>query len=685
MEDSRPVAWQVRKGGSILRRRSLLFSAAGVLAQAQDRRAVILERARILAGFAGQQVGEATPEVLENASKIVRGTVFFYGRTEVKVGLKDIDWSGAHIRHQEWPAQLNRFFHLGPLASAYRATRDEGFARAARAYIEDWIRGDPYLHATTLRAGDNTLNMSIRLGSSMHAGWAGVLPVFLDSPAFDDAFVNQILASIARQADFLSRHLSAVGNWRISQLDALVFTALRFPFLANAQRLRDAGIAGMRAALATQLLPDGVHNERTPGYADWMTSVAANYYRLPKLFSEADARVDGTRLLAALDYGAQSELFGVNDATAPHADPKELRGLRRRAETIAQLRLKAPKEPPLAQVFSKAGQVFLRSAWEPGADYIAFDASSWGGGHGHLSRLSFAFRSGGRMLIADPGILNYEMSDPLAPYGKSTPAHSTLNIGGLNQSAADAQLLRTEFTPGIALIQARYQGGYWQGEYTWSFGKGRGAGTYGSHERILLWVNGEYILVLDSMESDAGADIRNCWQLGPVERWSYDPQTLAWWSENRDTNLLLKLVAAPPNAGMQVFEGRKDPPRGWVGLHGNDAVAAPLVEFRYAGAKTPSVSVVLAAAYKGTNRPGVRAEVAPACGPIRRLEIRLPDGSTDRFAWSPGLALPIDDADPFTTDGTLVWVRNDPAGKPTKWFSLDGRYLMDRDRALISL
>ncbi len=649
---------------------------------AQDRRAVILERARVLAGFPSQQIAEATPEVLERAGMIAGGTVYFYDRTPVKVGLKDIDWTGGHIHHQEWPAQLNRFFYLGALAPAYKATRDERFARAARAYIEDWIRGDPYAHSTTLRAGDNTLNMSIRLGSSVHAGWAGVLPVFLASPAFDDPFIDSILASISHQAEFLSHHLTAAGNWRISQLDALVCTALRFPFLANSQWLREMGIVGMRAALATQFLPDGVHIERTPGYATWMTTVAANYFLLAKLFPDADARVDAGCLLGALDYGAQNELSGVNDATAPQVDPKELAGLRRRAETIARLGLRAPAQPPVNQVFRNAGQVFLRSAWKPGADYLAFDASTWGGGHSHLSRLGFSFRSGGRMLVADPGILTYEMSDPMGAYGKSTSAHSTLNIGGWNQSGADAELLRTEFAPHLALIQARYQGGYWNGSYTWSFGRGRGAGVYGSHERILLWINGEYLLVLDSMEADAGAEIRNCWQLGPVERWSHSPETLAWWSENRDTNLLLQLVAAPVGATMEVFEGRKDPPRGWVGNHGNDGVAAPLVEYRYAGARSAAVSVVLAAPYSGMERPRFKLVTPAPNGLMRLVEIGLPDGSTDRVAWSPGLALPIDDGQPFSTDGRLVWLRTDGAGKPSKWFSLDGRYLMFEGRSL---
>jgi uncharacterized heparinase superfamily protein len=268
-----------------------------------DMRKTIASRAEALQGFPGQALPRATPELLARAEKIVAGTAFFYGRTEVEIGLQNIDWTGAHIDHQEWPAQLNRFYHLPPLAAAYRETGDERFAEAARSYIEDWIRSHPgYETAQRFMPGDSGLNMSIRLGTSHASGWGGIVPAFLPSPSFDDAFLQTVADSMSVQAAFLADHLTPWGNWRISELDALVFTALRFPFLEGAPGLLARGIQGMRSALATQFLSDGVHIERSPGYHEWMARVLASYYELARRFPEADANVDGDAIVRAFDY-----------------------------------------------------------------------------------------------------------------------------------------------------------------------------------------------------------------------------------------------------------------------------------------------------------------------------------------------------------------------------------------------
>ena len=650
------------------------------------KRKVIAQRAAMLKGFVGQTIPDPTPAIMEQADKIAAGTIFFYDRDPVQVGLKDIDWSGGHIKHQEWPAQLNRFFHLHPLAAAWQKTHDEKYALAARAYIEDWMNhGGSYETDQTFRPGDSTLNMSIRLGTSEHSGWGGVLSVFLDSQAFDDPFVERILASISSQARQLARNLSDRGNWRISELDALVFTAVRFPFLNNSDDLRRIGIQGMQNALASQFLPDGVHVERTPSYHAWMAEVALSYFKLARLLPEADAKVDPAVVARAFDYGAQSLPSGFNDSDFRQDDPARPEGLAERARARAVLFPgRAQKLPPLEQVFPDAGQVFVRSSWKPAGDYLAFDASSWGGPHMHLSRMGVTFRAGGRLLVADPGILNYEMSDPFAGYGKSTPAHSTLNLNGWNQVDVDGRLVRTVFTPEVAFIQGEYAGGYWPGQFTWGFYQGRGRGISARHQRVVFWVRGEYILVVDEMDAELGSQVVNSWQMAPMSGWKSDPATLSWWSTNKDTNLLVRMALPPSGTEMKCYEGSLNPRRGWVGLSGHDAQKAPQVEFQYPSAYTVA-SAVLLAPFKGETRPDYQSPKALQiqAGYARNLQLTLPDGSSDRFSWGWKFEIPVEQGD-ITSDARFVWLRRDRAGKPLKCFVIDGSYLRQNGKEVFA-
>jgi hypothetical protein len=78
---------------------------------------------------------------------------------------------------------------------------------------------------------------------------------------------------------------------------------------------------------------------------------------------------------------------------------------------------------------------------------------------------------------------------------------------------------------------------------------------------------------------------------------------------------------------MECFEGSREPIRGWVGLHGNDAIPAPLVEFRYpTGVRGGSLSAVLLAPFSGATPPAYRAKRTSqrSWGRLRHIEMILP-------------------------------------------------------------
>src|SRR5688500_17230994 len=63
----------------------------------------------------GDMLGPVSDAARRVADAAVQGDLFFNAEVRTPVGRRDIQWAGPHHKHQEWPAQLNRFYWLAPL------------------------------------------------------------------------------------------------------------------------------------------------------------------------------------------------------------------------------------------------------------------------------------------------------------------------------------------------------------------------------------------------------------------------------------------------------------------------------------------------------------------------------------------------------------------------------------------
>lgn len=649
----------------------------------------IVIRERMVRFEALQPLRTATDDDIEQAREIVAGNVRFNGNAQSKtsqklltVGRRDIDWAGGHFHHQEWPTQMGRFFMLGPLMRAYRQAPEAVYAEAARDYIDDWIA---HFDCEAIESRGNTcMDIGIRLGTHGWGGWACALATFMEEPSWDPAFIERMLASIERQAHILWKRgipSRPWGNHRIFGLDGLLHVTLRLPFLADADAMLASARVNLEQAFRSQFMPDGSYIEQTLGYHQHMAATYIYLRRLARHFPEVGLTLATDRLLRAIEYSLHTLPGGINDTGATRLDGESAAAWKTAREAIAALTGEKPAadwQPARDVVYPDAGQVFLRSSWEPGADFLAFDASVYSGAHAHLARLGLVFRSGGRLWLADPGSFDYEMSNPFAVYGRSTPAHCTLNLNGLNQGLGDAQLVRSVITDDSALLHGIYPGGYWSGVYSWGFQEGLGQGTHGRHERIILWIRGEYLLVFDGMMCDAGQTVEHVWQLAPVAGWDHDPAALSWTTRDETPGFHLQMVLAPPAAAMTVYEGEKEPLRGWFGERAADGSGfspAPQVVFRHPSDSTFYATLALPLA-AGQTPPRLRT--VPA-GRGRGFALEWPDGTTDVVALSDSLCTPLDEEGPFVTDSPLVWARLGADGTMQRHIQLDGTLLRLRE------
>lgn len=592
------------------------------------------------------------------------------------IGRRDIAWHGPHHHHVEWTCQLNRFFHLPSLAAAYRETGDARYAEAARDYLLDWIRANPTRAGWALAEYDNTLNLSIRA-----LEWTLTLADFLPCPAFDDAAITAILDSLTAQLDFLCEHLAPAINWRIAHADALLTCAICLPFLPPAERWRKLAIHVLNDAYYRQILPDGAHIERTPNYHDWMTNVFQRLWQLRRAMPElglamqADtvARMHDYNVGSTLPNGSSNALHDSNSRRSGAADLQALDGrvaFRREAGLPDEL-------PPTTQFFAAAGQVSLRESWTPDSMYLAFDATTWGGAHCHLSRNAVQLYAYGRHLLLDPGTLTYEMSDPLMTHGKSTRAHNTLNLNGWNQSEANPADTRCVSLPGYDFVSSVYEGGYWPGAYSWGFFQGHGDGVFAEHFRALLWLRDHCAVVIDHLRMDhhTEAALESNWQLtdGPV---AVDAEHYRAVTGFPDANLLLLFPLVVPGMRLTVHEGEMNPPRGWLQGDGVYVTAPQLC------LSTPKIEPLNAALltvlvpFRGPDAPEVTAAATTdeATG-TQTLRLRWPDGTRDEFVATPRLESAINTVGDLTTDAALVHLRRDRDGAVTGGLVVDGTYL----------
>ncbi|MBI2438459.1 MAG: heparinase II/III family protein [Lentisphaerae bacterium] len=615
----------------------------------------------------------------ETADQCLQGFIAFnyLGGKYIKVGRSGIAWSGPQEKNQEWPAQLNNFIWFPPLAQAYLDTGDDAYAQAAKGYITDWLNTHTSGEKWRKADYDGMLQVSVRLQI-----WLGTLRDFRGSAAYDDPFVERMLASCVQQLQYLSEHMSVVGNQRIAHAESLTTNAIRLAQFPESRRWQEVGVRTLNESFFRQVLPDGGHVERCPSYHEWMTHIFDTFWRLSRAFPELGLTMTREKVSAMYDYvlaatRPNGALNALHDCTGAHAGkrPENWREKRDRFCVDAGLPLALPLT---SQNFPYAGQACWRSSWEEDAVYLTFDASSWGGchGHAHFSRNSVQLHAFGRSLLVDPGTLSYDARHDIMRHGKATRSHNTITLNGWNQSEADPEV-RFDRAEGYDLAVGHYTGGYWPGEYDWGFRDGHGPGIWADHHRILLWIRDRAVVVLDRLMHDSDNNkplplLESNWQFSQGEL-ILDRERMTVETNHDDGNVLMCFpLCSEPGIALSVHAGEKTPLRGW--LPGKGAfLPAPQVCCRVP-VKTRWIDLAtVIVPFRGGERPRLQAQAVSQ--PVGKLELIWDNGATDTIYWAHQLEFALNEIDDFHTDAALVHVCRNESGSVQQCLLVDGTYL----------
>jgi uncharacterized heparinase superfamily protein len=234
-------------------------------------------------------------------------------------------------------------------------------------------------------------------------------------------------------------------------------------------RWKARGDALLERELAAQILPDGFHVERAPGYHAVLVDDLVRFERLLIASGDGasaigrqvtDARRRAAAALASVIH-PDGEIPLFNDTAFGQA-PRTGWLLDRAAERDDGARPAAdPCGAPAAGFHRLAG----------GQEVVLFDAGEIGfdeqPGHAHADTLSYEMSCGRSRVVVDAGVFDYEPSAARA-YARGTRGHNTVEIDGLDQSEmwgvfrvgrrAHVLGVRRENHGGRATIEASHDG-----------------------------------------------------------------------------------------------------------------------------------------------------------------------------------------------------------------------------------
>jgi Heparinase II/III-like protein/Heparinase II/III N-terminus len=567
------------------------------------------------------------------------------------------DWLGEVLpADPEWRIEWNKFYWGLDLAHAFAEVREARFLETWERLVESWIDQVPI--------GSDETDVTARRIQNWIYAWTMFLPA-TDPPGLSDGLEERLLASLADQADYVRRNLTAETwrNHRTLELYALFLAAIAFPQLDPGGDLLGFSVSELGHNLEEGFHRDGVFLEGSTHYhaivLQSMLGARENARRFGiDLPSGFDACLERACEFMMHFHRPDGMIPALSDAdTGSYLELLELasESFGRRDFAFVATRGGKGAPPPHRHVSFPAGGYFIqRSGWGLGTTpfeeerYLIFDCGPVGmGGHGHYDALNVEISAGGRALVVDPGRFTYSEEAPnLRRWFKGTAAHNTVTVDGLDQTpyrrgkpkgpTADGRLLGRWSAPGLDAI--------W-GEVT--------SPCYEVvHRRRVLFVAESYWIFEDRLIGNGNHRFQLRWHLGPDAWGSTETIEGGRLTQVRSPGLRLAIV---PGEASTIEEG-------WVAPRYGSKVPGPIV--------TTTVEGVTETSFYALVAPSVDREIANEIdlgvvgdGATTVVEITgvAPAGAKDVVGWSESRA-PIRLGD-VEFEATAAWVRTAPSGE----------------------
>lgn len=549
---------------------------------------------------------EAAAAVVTAADRVAEGRVQYFGYPEAVLS-RPVDWNLDPVSGTRWPAvassrldhrsaagdakwiwELNRLQHLPLLAEAWLFTGEDRYAETAFEHLDSWLSQNPPGTGIAWRgafeAGVRAVSVAVALQGLRDSE-------LLTEPRYRAA-VRMVAESMRRCWTDRSRFSSA-NNHLVGELAGLAVGALLHPELTGSATALRRAVDGLAREAGRQILPDGAGAEQALAYQVFTGELLLVVVALMRLAGRPvpPALTDGLRRSA----GYLAAVVGDGDPVPRYGDDDEGFALRLDVEAVPDLRrhLGAVAAVTGDAVAAEHGHSGLAAAWlggpvpappigstrEPGSRHFAdgglvvlrsggrritVDVGPLGylaiAAHGHADALAVTLSMDGAELIGDPGAGSYYGHPDRRSVHRSTRAHATVTIDGVDQSVVGGAFLWTSkartTVRGVDLAH-----GVVDAEHD-------GYERLDAPVRHRRWViappQAPTVLVVDELTGVGRHEVRTSWPLHPDLDAAPDPERVRGHVVSRDATPLLHLAhAATAAVGSDDVRGDEQSGLGW--------------------------------------------------------------------------------------------------------------------------
>ena len=367
------------------------------------------------------------------------------------------------------------------------------------------------------------------------------------------------------------------SNHGLFQMAGLLTLGKSLPFLKNSSSASNFAIVNIKSMLENHFSEDFLHKEHSPMYHIFMT----NYLSIlldSGFMSDSREFVE----LAQGAITAASWFAQPNGMILPFGDTPNIPIVERTNFQLNKYRNRACA--PIGLKTFEQGGLVVHSHYSDSKGpigYLAFNGAFHSRQHKHADDFNIQLFANGEIILTDPATFTYQYDLPERMYIESTRAHNCLEIDGLNYSrfrkdAYGSAIQSVEQLGDFILIDAevkrqRLVSGLVPNN---KIKMDDGVKISLLHRRKIIYVPGEFLVVLDLISSQKSHNYKQWFQFNPDLKISLDGVEASLF--DKDDKPIAKVVSLSPlNGKVELYSGVTMPGlQGWISADGHSLQAS---------------------------------------------------------------------------------------------------------------